>query len=81
MQVWDRLPKAEAETVGVSLVKATPELSTQAGYVRAERPQNLLRWDVQVEPGMNGEKAAAVGYEFKLEYDRNVAIANFKATR
>jgi hypothetical protein len=81
VQVWDRLPKAEAEAVGVSLVKAAPELSTEAGYVRAERPQNLLRWDVQVEPGEHGEKAVTVGYEFKLEYDRNVAIANFKATR
>jgi hypothetical protein len=80
VQVWDRLPKADAEAVGVSLVKAAPELSTEAGYVRAERPQNLLRWDVLVEPGENGEKAATVGYEFKLEYDRNVAIGNFKAT-
>ena len=80
VQVWDRLPKAEAEAVGVSLVTATPELSTEAGYVRAERPKNLLRWDVQVEPGMNGEKAATVGYEFKLKYDRNVAISNFKAS-
>lgn len=70
VQVWDRLPNAEAETVGVSLVEVAPELSTEAGYVRADRPQNLLRWDVQVEPGMNGEKAATVSYEFKLEYDR-----------
>ena len=81
VQVWDRLPRAEAEAVGVSLIKATPELSTDATYQRAQRPQNLLRWDVKVEPGMHGEKAATIDYDFKLEYDRNVAIANFKAAQ
>lgn len=81
VQVWDRLPRAEAESVGVSLTKGEAELSKDAAYLRAERPQNLLRWDVQVAPGMNGEKAAAVNYQFKLEYDRNLAIGNFKATK
>jgi hypothetical protein len=81
VQVWDRLPRAEAEAVGVSLVSASPPLSEDAAYVRAERPKNLLRWDVKVDPGMNGEKAATVEYDFKLEYDRNVAIANFKAAK
>jgi hypothetical protein len=81
VQVWDRLPRAQAEAVGVSLVTTSPELSADAAYLRAERPQNLLRWDVKVEPGEHGEKAKTVTYDFKLEYDRNVAIANFKAVK
>jgi hypothetical protein len=82
VQVWDRLPRAEAaESVGVNLVSAQPELSTDERSVRAERPQNLLRWDVKVEPGENGEKAKTITYDFKLEYDRNVAIANFKTAK
>ena len=36
---------------------------------------------MKVEPGENGEKAKAITYDFKLEYDRNVAIANFKTTK
>ena len=67
--------------IGVSLVSASPKISEDPTYLRAERPKNLLRWDVKVEPGMNGEKAATVEYDFKLEYDRNVAIADFKAVR
>lgn len=78
VQVWDRLPRAEAEAVGVSLGTVSPDLSKDTTYVRAERPKNLLRWDVTVDPGMHGEKAATISYDFKLEYDRNVAIANFK---
>jgi hypothetical protein len=81
VQVWDRLPHGETEAVGVSLVKAQPTLSDDPTYLRTDRPKNLLRWDLTVEPGQNGEKAAAVSYQFRLEYARNVAISNFKATK
>ncbi|HXG08402.1 MAG TPA: DUF4139 domain-containing protein [Gemmataceae bacterium] len=77
LQVWDRLPHAESEMVGVTLVKATPELSTDPLYQREERPNNLLRWDVEVDPSMAGEKALAIRYEFKMELDRNMTIGNF----
>jgi hypothetical protein len=76
VQVWDRLPHAEAETAGISLVKAEPEVSTDALYLREERPNNLLRWDLKVDPTMNGEKARAVKYEFKLEMDKQMIVGN-----
>ena len=76
LQVWDRLPRAENETAGVSLIKATPEISTDSLYQREQRPNNLLRWDLTVEPGVNGEKALAIRYEFKLELDRQMLISN-----
>jgi uncharacterized protein (TIGR02231 family) len=80
LQVWDRLPHADTDTVGVSLVKATPEVSGDAAYQREQRPNNLLRWDVQVDPGMSGEKALAIDYEFKMELDRQMAIASFQTS-
>jgi hypothetical protein len=79
VQVWDRLPRAEAEAVAVSLVEPSPKLSGDPTYLRRERPENLLRWDVAVDPGQTGEKAASIAYQFRLEYARDVAIANFKA--
>ncbi len=79
VQVWDRLPRAEAEAVVVSLVDPAPRLSEDPTYLGRERPENLLRWDVNVAPGQTGEKAATVAYQFKLEYARDVAIATFKA--
>lgn len=81
VQVWDRLPKAEAEMVDVELIHATPDLSTDPAYLRDERPKNLLRWDLTLKPGTSGEKAAVISYDFKLQYDRNVAIGNFSATK
>jgi hypothetical protein len=75
VQVWDRMPHAEAaQTIATSLVKGEAELSKDPLYVRDERPKNLLRWDVKVDPKQNGEKALAVEYEFKLELDKNVVI-------
>ncbi len=81
LQLWDRLPKADAEAVGVTLVKTSPELSGDAAFVRDEKPDNLLRWDLTIAPGMTGEKAKEVNYQFKLEYAREVSIGNFKSTQ
>jgi hypothetical protein len=77
LQVWDRLPTAENETMGVSLMKTSPELSKDPMYLREERPHNLLRWDLEVDPAMNGEKALTVQYEFKLELDKQMTIGSF----
>jgi uncharacterized protein (TIGR02231 family) len=77
VQVWDRLPAAENESMGVSLVKSAPEVCKDALYQREERSQNLLRWDLEVDPDMKGEKAAAISYEFKLELDKNSTIGSF----
>jgi hypothetical protein len=77
LQVWDRLPHAEVETAGISLLKTTPDLSKDAMYLRENRPNNLLRWDLELEPTMNGERALTITYEFKLELDRQMLISSF----
>jgi hypothetical protein len=79
LQVWDRLPKGETESINVSLVKASPELCADALYVREERPNNLLRWDLTVDPNLNGEKAVPITYEFRMELDRQMAITGFQS--
>jgi uncharacterized protein (TIGR02231 family) len=78
LQVWDRLPHADNDAVGVNLLKALPDLSKDALYLREQRPNNLLRWDVTVEPRMSGEKALAINYEFRMELDRQMTISSFQ---
>src|SRR5262249_40163862 len=80
VQVWDRLPHAENDTVGVSLLRTVPEPCKDALYVREQRPNNLLRWDVNVDAGMSGEKALAIQYEFKLELDRQMSIGSLQTS-
>jgi hypothetical protein len=80
VQVWDRLPHAEAQqTIAVTLTKPAPELSSDPLYVRDERPRNLLRWDVKLDPKQNGERALPIEYEYKIELDRTVTIGSFLA--
>jgi uncharacterized protein (TIGR02231 family) len=79
VQVWDRLPKGEAQAIAVSLVSQKPELSSDALYQREDRPKNLLRWDVMVQPTQNGEKAFAIDYAYKLELDKQMGIGTVVA--
>lgn len=79
VQVWDRLPHAEAQAVAVTMLNQKPEISTDPLYLREERTKNLLRWDVRVEPTMSGEKALAINYEFKVELDRQMQVGTFTA--
>jgi hypothetical protein len=79
VQVWDRLPHAENEQMGVSLVKTAPDLCTDPVYLREERPNNLLRWDLEVGPDMRGERAKKIQYEFKLELDKQATIGSFQS--
>jgi hypothetical protein len=77
VQVWDRLPKGQTESVGVVLTKTSPELCADGLYLRESRPNNLLRWDVEVPANCNGEKALPITYEFRMELDRAMAITGF----
>ena len=77
LQVWDRLPKGENESVGISLLKSAPELSKDDIYLRESRPNNLLRWDVEVAANCNGKNALPITYEFRMELDRQMAITGF----
>jgi uncharacterized protein (TIGR02231 family) len=77
VQVWERLPRSETETVNVTVLKTKPELCDDALYVREKKPHNILRWDLKVEPGMSGEKALPISYEFKVEMDKQMVIGGF----
>jgi hypothetical protein len=81
LQVWDRLPHAENETMGVTLVKAEPQLCKDPLYTREERPNNLLRWDLEIDPNQNGEKALEINYDFKLELDRQMTIGTIQSKK
>jgi len=78
LQIWDRLPQAVNETLAVTLVSSTPEISKDPQYLREDRTHNLLRWDVVVDPKMNGENAFALQYEFKLELDKQMTIGTYE---
>ena len=79
VQLWDRLPRAENDALGVSLVKSSLEVSKDIVYKRDQWNQGMLRWDVIAEPGMNGDKSLVVTYEFTMELDKSLSVQSFAA--
>ncbi|MFM7152431.1 MAG: hypothetical protein ACKO23_21600, partial [Gemmataceae bacterium] len=61
-----------------NLIKTSPELCKDSVYLREDRPNNLLRWDVEIDPDMKGEKALKVQYDFQLELDRQATLGSFQ---
>lgn len=81
LQVWDRLPHGQNEAVAVELVSTTPALSQDAEYLRVDRPKNLLRWDLTIKPDESSAATSTIDYEFKLQYDRNLAIGDLQPAK
>ena len=59
VQIWDRLPHAEKEAMGVSLIKATPEISTEA----AVRPRGEAEQSASLGPRSDARDARREGEE------------------
>jgi uncharacterized protein (TIGR02231 family) len=76
VRVYDRLPhSSRASDVRVSLDTPASPLSTDAVYLRSERPKGILRWDLEVAAESTGEKASEILYNFTLDFDRNFTLA------
>ncbi len=80
LQVWDRLPRGENSDVAVNIVDTKPELSLDPLYVRNQKPDNLLRWDLVVPVGAIGEKVVPVTYSFKMEYAKEMGVRYLKSS-
>ncbi len=80
VRVVDRLPYAEREhEIKVTLDTGKQKLSDDSFYLRRERPQGILRWDVEVPAGAAGEKAKVIEYGYRLEFARNLQITTPQA--
>lgn len=78
VRLLDRLPvSAQNGQIRVTMESGEEKLSQDSVYQEVERPQGLLRWDVEVAANA-GDEAATVEYRYLIEYDRqfNLAAAN-----
>ncbi len=73
VRVFDRLPMSADDQVRVTLASG-PDLSVDAEYVKTQRKENILRYDVQVAPASSGSTAAEVLYTFRMEYDKQMNL-------
>ena len=58
LQVWDRLPQALNETLAVTLVSSTPEISKDPQYLREDRPHRSALSAADARTVLRDEAAA-----------------------
>lgn len=77
VRVFDRLPHFNGnDDVKLTLESGFDDLSKDAVYLRHDRPEGILRWDITVDAGATGEEAAVVPYSYMLEFDRSFGLAS-----
>jgi len=75
VSLYDRLPVAEQTgEVRVTVAAGKTPLSSDAAYLRTERPKGILRWDVKVPAESTLENAVVVDYSFTVDHDRNLQL-------
>lgn len=77
VRLLDRLPTAKESEVRITLQpleKEGRELSADADYLQNDRKRGILRWDFETPPHAVGNKATALEYSFRMEYDRQLSI-------
>ncbi|MBL9125027.1 MAG: DUF4139 domain-containing protein, partial [Planctomycetaceae bacterium] len=75
IRLLERMPLAKEADVKLTLVQPGADLSGDSDYLRTERKQGVLRWDLEVAPRAVGPQARRLEYQFRLEYDKQLSIA------
>jgi len=74
LQLLDRLPHTDDNSIKIELVKTEPEFSADSEYLRIAKKKGILRWDMKLSPNTVEKDATVVKYSFTMEYDRNMQI-------
>jgi len=80
VRLLDRIPLTRDGEISVELLKTERPLSTDPAYVKTQRPDNILRWDMTVPAGAREARALSVGYSFRLKYDRSMQVSPGRST-
>ncbi len=79
VRLMDRMPKpSEGLDIRVVLNSDTPALSIDPIYQSVERPEGILRWDLDV-PNKGGD-SSTIDYGFSVEFDKAFQLTNASDT-
>lgn len=74
VRLVDRLPKSSDKQIKVTMVAGDASLSRDDEYLRTQRKDGILRWDIAAPPRSSGASATTVEYTFRLEYDKQMSL-------
>jgi uncharacterized protein (TIGR02231 family) len=74
LQVWDRYPASQNEEIEVSLAQLSAPLSANPTYVEAQKPQGLLRWDLNIPAHMTGDNSFILTWDVEIARGKDVEM-------
>jgi len=74
LQVWDRYPISRNEEIEVNLNQLSTPLSADPTYVESQRPQGLLRWDLDIPANMTGDNSFILTWEVEIARGKDVEM-------
>jgi predicted transport protein len=74
LRLLDRIPYTENESLAVNIKDLSHPLSTDAEYLRAEKPKGLLRWDLVIDPNTVADKATIMTYSYTMKHDKTQVV-------
>ena len=76
IRLMDRMPTAAGNAeIRVTQRDFSANLSDDEIYQRLEKPEGILRWDVEVPAGATNTDSFVVNYSYTVEYDRNYVVS------
>lgn len=74
LRLLDRVPYTGNESLSIEIKKISHPLSTDAEYLRTEKPRGILRWDLQLEANTTTDKATIVTYSYTMKHDKTQMV-------
>lgn len=77
VRLMDRMPVGKGNEIRITMLPDSGNsqpLSTDEQYLKNERKQGLLRWDLTVPPNASGGKAFTVEYSYRVEHDKMMTL-------
>ncbi len=81
VRLLDRLPTAGENDIKVTLVKTNEPISTDEAYLKTDRKEGILRWDLKIPAQAVGPKEKMLRYTMQIEYDKQLSIIGMPAKK
>ena len=74
LELWDRHPVSRTDQIQIDLVDVAPPLAADADYVEEEKPQGLLKWDLNVPATAKDEAAMVITFGVRVNRGKGIEM-------
>jgi uncharacterized protein (TIGR02231 family) len=75
IRVFDRIPISRNEEIEVLLKNLSSPLSTNVNYLKTERPQGILRWDLTIPANVTGDQSFTMTWQVEIARGKDIELS------